>query len=124
MRVYYLQHVSFEDAGSIALWARTRGHKVTRTRLYRNETLPSQGSFDWLVVMGGPMHIHEHEAHPWLVPEKAFIRETINRGIPYLGVCLGAQLAADVLGGRVARNPQMEVGWFPVHLTAQAEHSL
>lgn len=120
MRIHYLQHMSFEDAGYIALWARTRGHTVTRTRLYRNETLPSQGSFDWLVVMGGPMSIHEHDAHPWLVAEKRFIRETVDRGIPYLGVCLGAQLAADVLGGRVMRNPHKEIGWFPVHWTARA----
>jgi GMP synthase-like glutamine amidotransferase len=57
------------------------------------------------------------------VSEKVFIRDSIKRGIPYLGVCLGAQLAADVLGGRVTRNLQKEIGWFPVHLTAQADNS-
>ena len=123
MRIHYLQHVPFEDAGNIEVWAAARGHSLTRTRLDLNERLPAQHSIDWLVVMGGPMNIYEHDRHPWLVREKEFLRESIDRGTLVLGVCLGAQLAADVLGGPVTRNRQKEIGWYEVALTAEGRKS-
>jgi GMP synthase-like glutamine amidotransferase len=123
MRIHYLQHVPFEDAANIHRWAAERGHLISRTCLYEGEPLPSPSSFDWLVVMGGPMNVHEHEAYPWLLNEKAFIKEAIARGTFVLGVCLGAQLAADVLGGRVTANSEKEIGWFQVALTDEAVRS-
>jgi GMP synthase-like glutamine amidotransferase len=123
MRLHYLQHVPFEDADNIAVWAERCGHAVTHTRLDLGEPLPALNAFDWLVVMGGPMNVYEHDRHPWLQREKAFIRAAIDRGTLFLGVCLGAQLAADVLGGPVTRNPQPEIGWHPVTLTAEARQS-
>jgi GMP synthase-like glutamine amidotransferase len=76
--------------------------------------LPSRGSFDRLVVMGGPMGVHDERAHPWLVPEKHLISEAIAGETGVLGVCLGAQLVADVLGAEVNCAPEREIGWFPV----------
>jgi GMP synthase-like glutamine amidotransferase len=123
MRLHVLQHVPFEDADNIAVWAARRGHELTYTRLDLGQPLPPQEAFDWLVVMGGPMNIYEHDRYPWLVSEKRFLRAAIDRGAVVLGVCLGAQLAADVLGGPVTRNRQPEIGWFPVSLTAEARGS-
>ena len=123
VRIHYLQHVPFEDAANIGGWALDRGHTVTRTRLYDDESLPSLDSFDWLVVMGGPMNIYEHDAYPWLVAEKRFMEKAIEQGKPVLGICLGAQLAADVLGGRVKRNGHKEIGWFPVSLTEEGKQA-
>jgi GMP synthase-like glutamine amidotransferase len=123
MRLHYLQHCPFEDAANISAWAQQRGHDVTCTRLHLDEPLPEPQSFDWLAVMGGPMNIYQHAVHPWLAREKEFLRRAIDRGGPVLGVCLGAQLAADVLGGRVTQNPHKEIGWFPVWLTEAARQS-
>jgi GMP synthase-like glutamine amidotransferase len=123
MRLHYLQHVPFEDAAGIAVWAEARGHQVTRTRLYAGDALPRPGAFDRLVIMGGPMNIYEYDAYPWLLSEKQFINEIVHRGTPVLGVCLGAQLISDVLGGHVTRNPHKEIGWFPVTLTPEAAYS-
>jgi GMP synthase-like glutamine amidotransferase len=123
MRIHYLQHVAFEDAANIRVWAEDRGHAVTSTRLDLDQPLPEQTAFDWLVVMGGPMNIYQHDAFPWLAREKQFLRDAIQRGVGVLGVCLGAQLAADVLGGKVTRNRQKEIGWLPVSLTAEGERS-
>jgi len=123
MRIHCLQHVAFEDAANIGLWSRERGHPSTCTRMDRGEPLPEADSLDWLVVMGGPMNVDEHDAYPWLVREKAFIRQVIDRGTPVLGVCLGGQLISTVLGGRVTPNRQKEIGWFPLTFTeAAAEH--
>jgi GMP synthase-like glutamine amidotransferase len=118
-----LLHVPFEDSANIGVWAASRGHTLTETRLWDNDPLPAIDSFDWLIVMGGLMNVYETDAYPWLIDEKAFLRTVIDRGTPVLGVCLGAQLAADALGGKVTRNPQKEIGWFPVSLTNEARES-
>jgi GMP synthase-like glutamine amidotransferase len=117
MRLHYLQHVPFEDAANIAAWAAERGHSVTRTRLFADEPLPAQSDFDFLAIMGGLMNIYEEKKYPWLAKEKAFIANSISAGKKVFGVCLGAQLIADVLGGKVTKNPFKEIGWFPVKLT-------
>jgi GMP synthase-like glutamine amidotransferase len=114
MRMHYLQHVPFEGIAAIGEWASARGHEVSRTLLFEDATLPGPAGFDLLVVMGGPMNIYEHGAYPWLAAEKALIRDAVAAGRAVLGVCLGAQLIADVLGGPVTRGAHQEIGWYPV----------
>ena len=123
MHIHYLQHAAFEDAANIAAWAGARGHRLTCTRLDLDQPLPELENLDWLVIMGGPMNVDEHEIYPWLVREKELIRRVIERGLPLLGVCLGGQLISSVLGGQVTKNRQKEIGWFPVTLTAEAARS-
>ncbi len=120
MRIHYLQHVPFENPGTILEWAKERAYPLTCTRLYENSQFPEQSQFDWLVVMGGPMNIYEEEDYPWLVQEKKFIRKSIENNKVLIGLCLGAQLIADVIGGRVIQNNYKEIGWFPVALTEKA----
>ena len=67
--------------------------------------------------MGGPMNIYEHDRHPWLIREKKLIRDACVMNKHILGICLGAQLLADVQGGRVSQNRYQEIGWFDVFLT-------
>lgn len=119
MRIQVLQHVPFEGPASIATWAKARGHPLTTTHLDRGDGLPAVQSLDWLVVMGGPMSVDEERRYPWLGTEKAFIHQAIAAGKTVIGVCLGGQLIAAALGGRVRRAPQKEIGWFPVTLTPE-----
>src|SRR5262245_33196678 len=114
MRIHVLQHVRHEGPGHIQSWAKSRGHVLGRTRQCDREPLPALDAFDWLVVMGGPMSVHDEAIHPWLPGEKRLIDEAIGARKRVLGVCLGAQLVAQVLGGRVTRATQKEIGWFPV----------
>lgn len=116
LKIHSLEHVPFEDAANIATWAAERGHAVSRTRLFDGEPLPPLEALDWLVVMGGPMNVDEHGAYPWLVQEKEFLAAAIKGGKQVIGVCLGAQLAAEVLGGQVTANGHKEIGWLPVSL--------
>ncbi len=116
MIIHSIEHQSYEGPGRIADWAAARGHALTRTALYAGGLPPPLESFDLLVVMGGSMSIHEHRDHPWLAAEKRFLGEVIAAGKPVLGICLGAQLLADVLGGKVFQNAVKEIGWWPIRV--------
>jgi GMP synthase-like glutamine amidotransferase len=116
MRVHWFQHVEFEGLGLIEPWMRTRGHSLSATRWWAGETAGADAdAAEWLIVMGGPMNIYQHRDHPWLVAEKAALAAALGRGARVLGVCLGAQLLADALGGKVFQNAAREIGWWPVH---------
>ncbi len=123
MNVHYFQHAAVEELGSIGPWLRARGHRVTATRFFAGEAPPELAQFDWLIVMGGPMNIREDSRYPWLARERRFIDKAIRADKKVLGVCLGAQLVADALDGKVYANAQKEIGWFPVRKTKEAARS-
>lgn len=123
MRLHYLQHVPFEDLARIEDWSEDRGHEISRTLLFDGQELPGIDEFDWLVIMGGPMNIYEEDKYPWLAREKRFIRDAIASNKIVLGICLGGQLIADVLGGKVRKNLYKEIGWHPVKLTPEGRKS-
>ena len=122
MRIHYLQHVPFEGIGSIRDWASARGHSLAGTKMARSP-VPHPDAFDFLIVMGGPMNIYQEREHPWLRDEKALISGAIAESKRVLGVCLGAQLVADVLGGPVTRGEHPEIGWYPVEITTAGRES-
>lgn len=116
LNIHCLQHVPFEGPANIATWAETRAHHLSITHLYRGEALPSLEEVDWIVVMGGPMNVYEYRFHPWLREEKRFLAAALQSDKTLLGICLGAQLLADVLGSKVYQNMEKEIGWLPVAL--------
>ena len=120
MNIHGLQHVPFEGLGSIEDWIQSGPHLLGTTRLYRNEPLPEIESIDLLVIMGGPMNIYEETKYSWLAEEKRFIERAITAHKRVLGICLGAQLVADVLGAKVYANADKEIGWFSVEMTEPA----
>lgn len=114
LRIHYLQHVPFEGPGCIADWVLAKGLSLSATKFFENNQLPELSDFDWLIVMGGPMGVYDDEEYSWLNPEKEFIRQAIDAGKTVLGICLGAQLIASVLGAKVYPNSEKEIGWFPI----------
>lgn len=114
MRVHFLQHVPFEDLGSIGAWLQSARAKVTGTKFFESTVLPDANEVDLLVIMGGPMSVNDEVDLPWLVSEKRFIRQVIEEGKAVVGVCLGAQLIASAMGARVYPNKEKEIGWFPI----------
>ena len=123
MKLHYLQHVPFEGLGSIASWAKARRAQISRTRLFAGEALPSADEIDLLVVMGGPMGVYDERDYPWLIREKEFLKQAMDTDTHVLGICLGAQLIADVLGAKVYPNNHKEIGWFPIEGVRAANSS-
>jgi GMP synthase-like glutamine amidotransferase len=125
MRIHCIQHVEFETVSTILEWIKEREYPLSTTHLYENHDFPGLDDFDFLIVMGGPMNIYEYEKYPWLKKEKTFIKEAIASGKAVLGICLGAQLVADVLKAEVFKNNDKEIGWFPVFkIKQEAENPL
>jgi GMP synthase-like glutamine amidotransferase len=120
MRMHYLQHAPFESPGIILSWAKKKGITVSSTMLYENQALPAMQDFDLLVIMGGPMGVHDEAQYGFMKPEKKFIEESLKSGKKMAGFCLGAQMIADVLGAAVKKNGFKEIGWYRIRFTPEA----
>lgn len=123
MRLHYLQHVPFENPGCILDWANDRNVDVQSSHLYKNDPLPDLDDFDLLVVMGGAMGANDDALYPWMSAEKQFIKSAIGAGKKIIGICLGSQFLADVLGVSVYPNLHKEIGWFPIEWTDAAHEN-
>ncbi|WKB36662.1 type 1 glutamine amidotransferase [Terrilactibacillus sp. S3-3] len=121
MNIHYFQHVPFETPGYISDWAETRRHSASCTRFFAGDPLPDVENVDFLIVLGGPMNIYEEQKYPWLAEEKRWMKAAFAHGTPILGVCLGAQLLVDCLGGSVHRGDEKEIGWFPIDFAADRQ---
>ena len=121
MKVHFVLHETFEVPGAYLKWAQERGHQVTTTKVYENETLPeSVDDIDFLIVMGGPQSPDEdREAFPYYDPqaEIQLIQKAIKADRYIVGVCLGAQLLSVAYGAEYEHSPEREIGVFPITLT-------
>lgn len=116
-----LQHVPYEGPGALAPAVSETGADLKIVRIDNGDAVPSPddvGAMAGLVVMGGPMGVHDDLA--WLEAERALLRAAVERELPVLGVCLGAQQLAAALGAEVVRGPEPECGVGEVHLTPAA----
>lgn len=120
--ILVFQHDPLEDLGVFAQ-VLERHHAHFRTvRLFQDET-PNE---DWesiraLVILGGPMSVHEEERYPFLKWEKTIIRTALKQGISILGICLGAQLIAAATGAQVYQGNFKEIGWYPISVTPEGQ---
>jgi GMP synthase-like glutamine amidotransferase len=118
LHIHFLQHVPYEGLACIHTWITQQGHTLSSTKFFEERhELPAMNTFDWLIILGGPMSVHDDQQYPWLKKEKAFILNSINAGKKVLGICLGAQLAALCLGANVTRAAHKEIGWYPIRPT-------
>ena len=118
MELLVLQHLDCEHPGAFTAVMDAAGVTGHTVELDQGDPLPDWRAFDGILAMGGPMGAGDESAHGWLVEEKRRIGDAVAAGMPFLGVCLGAQLLAAALGAEVHASPGgPEVGLLPVDLT-------
>jgi GMP synthase (glutamine-hydrolysing) len=117
-RILVFQHVAAEPLGTLDARIRARGHRVRFHNFQRNpDAQPDLDRYRGLVVLGGPMNVAEQDRYPHLTTELKAIETALRQDKPVLGICLGAQLLAHVLGGPVRRHERHEIGWYDLHMT-------
>lgn len=119
-KILVCQHVPHELLGTLNPLLKDVGLRIRYINFGRHpHEEPDLDGYDGLIVLGGPMNVDESDRHPHLTTELRLIEEALQRQIPVLGICLGAQLIAKALGARVYRNPQREIGWYDVSVTTE-----
>ena len=116
--VIAIQHHECETLGAISDALARSGIHFSHLMLSERSPDPDIAAWDGLIVLGGPYSVCRPDCHPRLRRELALIRQALDLGRPVLGICLGSQLVATALGGRVYRAPAPEIGWLPVRLEA------
>ncbi|NIM07420.1 MAG: hypothetical protein GTN65_17830, partial [Armatimonadetes bacterium] len=117
MSVLILKNIISEGPGTIEEFLRDKGRPYSVVELGEGETPPPLDGFETLVVMGGPMAIYEAEKYGFLKEGFKAIEEALKREMSVLGICLGAQAVAHVLGAKVYKGHTQEMGWLDVELT-------
>lgn len=118
-RLLVFQHVAAEPLGTLDPLIRRRGHRIRFANFDRQPDFqPNVDRYRGLIVLGGPMNVEDQSQRPHLRTELLAIERMLEQGKPVLGICLGAQLLAHVLGAPVRRHHQPEIGWYPLQTTA------
>ena len=119
MRVLILQHIKIEDPGFIKDLMIKEGAELTTVELDEGEKIPEDlTKFDAMFCMGGPMDTWMEKEHPWLIDEKKRIKEfVVDLKKPYLGFCLGCQLLGEIVGGKVVKSNNPEIGMLNINFS-------
>ena len=126
MKIIVLQHIKIEDPGYIKDLMISDGAQLTTIELDEGETIPNDlSSFDAMFCMGGPMDTWMEKDYPWFIDEKKKIKEfVVYLKKPYLGFCLGCQLLGEVIGGKVAKTNNPEIGMLNINFSENKKNDL
>lgn len=119
MSVLILKNVSHEGPGTIGDFLTSSGVPFSVVDLSRGESIPDPSGFDTLIIMGGPMSVHDHGIYQYINKEVDLTREFVQKGKKVFGVCLGAQIMAKALGAEVYKGSEQEIGWYDIELTPE-----
>lgn len=113
---YIIKHVPEEGPGLFS----TLLPQGCKTILAGSDDFPAYDDVTGVLIMGGPMGVYEKEKYPFILKELSFIRNCFERGVKIFGVCLGAQMIAEALGGKVYKGEKEEIGWYKITHTEEA----
>lgn len=123
MKFLILQHIDCEGPGELGRFMADAGVSYDVVKLNHGEKALELAQYQALLVMGGPMNVYEEDKYPYLKGEDKLIKEAVKINMPYLGICLGAQLLAKALGAKVRPNYTKEIGFMSVYLTEKAKEN-
>lgn len=121
MKVLIIKNIQIEGPGTIEDYLKAIRAPYQIINISSKEMVPDLSYFSHLVIMGGPMAVYEMESYPFLKEEARLIEKAIKSGLHVLGICLGAQMIAHVLGARVYPGRVKEIGWYEVSLTEEGK---
>lgn len=117
-KVLVFQHVAHKILGTLNSTLKSHGLRMRYVNFERNpDAEPSMEKYNGLIVLGGHMGVYEAEKYTHIKTEMLMIEEALKKNIPILGICLGAQLLAHVLGSNVRKSAEKEIGWYDITLT-------
>ncbi len=117
MKIHCIRHEPFEGLACIQDWIKSNKHKLTFTHTHLGQSYPSEVDFDLLIIMGGTASLYDKKNKDWLKTESKFVNRAVIANKKILGICLGAQILARVLGAEVYKNEKKEIGWFDTHFS-------
>lgn len=120
-----IRHVHFEDCGSLTEVLLERNFAIRYIDVGRHPLADIDvAAADLVIGLGGPVAVYDHARYPWMRHELALLERAVKLDKPILGICLGAQMLAHVLGARVYAGPVKELGWSPLQLTEEGRTSV
>jgi GMP synthase-like glutamine amidotransferase len=118
MAITVFEHHPLETADRLGTVLNEHGHRLDIIQLHRGQPVPPDlDNVDGVISMGGPMNLDDAERPDWMRPELDFLKAAHEADLPVLGVCLGAQLIAEALGGSVEKMESPEIGFGKVTST-------
>lgn len=120
--ILVLKHIEIEGPGSIEYFFRSTARPLRTINLAAGAILPdSLNGIEAVISLGGPMNVYEEADYPFLIDEDRFLKRAVEKEVPILGICLGAQLLAKACDAKVKKAREKEVGWHRVTLTKKGE---
>jgi GMP synthase (glutamine-hydrolysing) len=111
--ILFIKHIPIEGPGTIADFLEDNKIPYMAIDLSTGDKLPKlEKVFQSVISLGGPMNVYEEEKYPFLKEEDTFLKRIAEEEVPFLGICLGAQLIAKATGAKVTKNPEKEIGWY------------
>lgn len=121
-KVLVCQHVAYEPLGTLNPLLKRFGLRIRYVNFGREpEAQPKLEGYQALILLGGPMNLDQEKKFPHLSYEIHLVEQALQQEIPVLGICLGAQIVAKALGAKVKKNPEKEIGWYPIEITPEGQ---
>ncbi|MGQ3685940.1 MAG: type 1 glutamine amidotransferase [Candidatus Loosdrechtia sp.] len=121
--ILFIKHISIEGPGTIADFLEDNKIPYIIIDLSSGDRLPRlEKAFQSVISLGGPMNVYEEEKYPFLREEDTLLKRVVEEEVPFLGICLGAQLIAKATGAKVSKNPEKEIGWYKTVLNDYGLH--
>jgi len=123
--ILFIKHVPIEGPGMLGCFFEEKDYEIEILELSKGDNLPEEmGDIEAVVTLGGPMNVYEEKKYSFLKAEDIFIKRILCKNIPFLGVCLGAQLLAKAAGASVKKASRKEIGFYEVDKTREGRNSV